>query len=305
MFMTTIRIEGPNVGGFETALGDGVLTIEIPDPVAPQPPVLESAPAAAPLRIGFHPTPAEYGVWLPKLPTPWFSRVFYKPGAGLPVWGGKAVLGLPAGTIRHISFKDRVPPAALAAFADSIPAAVEQVWLTWNHEGDINWAGDVDGYTNYWKMVRSTLDGHPARPKITLVNVHTQYASRMKRQAMDWRRFMLPGVADVDSWDCYRPDGADVYEAPETLLGLALAARREFGVRLHITEYGTHPTGWDTDGEAQATWYRESCEVMAKGGVEAVGFWCNIDGKLEYRPTKLAVLAEWRKLITEYNSVPA
>jgi hypothetical protein len=295
----TVTLSGPGADTALTALDEqGNLTITLRD--------TESAAAApappAPLRIGFHPTPAEYGTWLPKLPTPWFTRVFNPPGKGLPAWGGTAVTGLPAGTIRHISFKDRVSPAAITEFLDSIPASVPAVWLTWHHEGDIDWASDVAGYTNYWKLLRAVVDGHQAGPKVTLVNVHTQYASRYKRQAMDWRQFMLPDVADVDSWDCYRPVSPNVYEAPETLLGLALAARQEFGVRLHITEYGTHPTSWDSDGTGQATWYRESCEVMAAASVEAVGFWCNADGPLEYRPTKPAVLNEWKNLMTKYNS---
>lgn len=303
--MTVIRISGPGAATATTSVDNaGNLLITLADPPPPPAPqvVTESAAARAPLRIGYHPAPGEYKVWLPQLPTPWFSRVFHPAGAGLPVWGGPAINGLPTATIRHISFKDRVAPAIISMFLDSIPASVDQVWLTWHHEGDINWADDVPGYAGYWKLLRKTVDAHPYRPRVTLVNVHTQYASRYKRQAMDWRRFMLPDCADVDSWDCYRTETPDVYEAPETLLGLPLTARQEFGVRTHITEYGTHPTSWDKDGTAQATWYRESCQVMAAAGVEAVGFWCNIDGKREYRPTKPAVLEAWRSLITKYNS---
>lgn len=303
--MTSIHITGPRAADATAAVAaDGTVTITIPDPpAAPAGRPTESAPARL-LRVGFHPTPAEYGTWLPKLPTPWFTRVFYSPGKGLPLWGGQAITGLPATTIRHISFKDRVPAPAIKAFLDSIPAAVEQVWLTWFHEGDIDWAGDVDGYTNYWKLLRAAVDDHPASHKVTLVNVHTQYASRYKRSAMDWRRFMLPGVAHVDGWDCYRPAVPDVYEAPEALLGLPLTARREFGVRTHITEFGTHPATWDADGAGQAQWYRESLAMMDAAGVEAVGLWCNADGKLEYRPTKQKVIDEWRRLIVQYNAVP-
>lgn len=303
--MTTIRISGPNASAATLSIdnaGNAIITIPGQESavVAPVPPA--DVFAKPPLRIGFHPTPDEYQTWLPKLPTPWFSRVFYPPGKGLPAWGGRAITGLPAATIRHVSFKDRIAPAAIAAFLSSIPGSVPAVWLTWNHEGDINWADDIAGYTNYWKLLRAAVDAHPNRPKITLINVHTQYASRYKRQAMDWRAFMLPDVADVDSWDCYRPASPDVYEAPETLLGLALAAKQEFGVRLHITEYGTHPATWDTDGAAQAQWYRESCEVMSAAGVEAAGFWCNVHGNFEYRPTKPIVLATWNTLMTTYNA---
>lgn len=301
--LTTIKIAGPHATEATASFGDGAMTITIPDP----PPVAVSQPAApAPLRIGFHPTPAEYGTWFPKLPKPWFTRVFIAPGAGLKPWGGNAITGLPSGTIPHISFKDRVPPATITAFLDSIPATVPKVWLTWHHEGDIDWAADIAGYVNYWKLLRSTVDAHPTRPKVSLINVHTQYPSRVKRQAMDWRRFMLPDVADFDSWDCYRPDAVDAYEAPEALLGLPLTARREFGVRTHITEYGTHPVkgSWDADGTWQATWYRESCALMQRAGVEAVGFWCNVDGALEYRPTKPKVLEAWKGLISQYNAAP-
>jgi len=297
----TIRIEAPNIGEATAALdGDRALVVNIPEPAAR---AAADESAKVPLRIGFHPTPSEYGIWLTKLPTPWFTRVFFPPGRSLPAWGGNAINGLPATTIRHISFKDRVAPAVIVAFLNSIPASVAQVWLTWNHEGDIDWAGDIDGYINYWKMLRDTVDGHPARPRITLINVHTQYAARYKRQQMDWRAFMLPGVADVDSWDCYRPAIPDVYEAPEALLGLALTAGAEFGVRTHITEFGSHLTSWDTDGTGLATWYREACSVMDDAGVEAVGFWCNVDGKLEYRPMKAALLAQWKTLMTKYNAV--
>jgi hypothetical protein len=305
--MTSIQITGPRAADATAQVdADGTVTITIPDRPA-LPAVagrVESAPAA-PLRVGLHPTPAEYGTWLPRLPTPWFTRVFNPPGKGLPPWGGKAVMDLPEQTIRHVSFKDRVPPAGIRAFLDSIPVSVPAVWLTWFHEGDIDWAHDVAGYTNYWRMLRAACDDHPNRPKVTLVNVHTQYASRLKRSAFNWRAFMLPDVADVDGWDCYRPQTPDVYEAPEALLGLPLTARREFSVRVHITEFGTHPASWDTDGAAQAQWYRESLAVMAAAGVEAVGLWCNIDGKLEYRPKKPAVLEEWRRLMVQYNTPAA
>lgn len=298
---TSVKITAPRAMEATASFGDGAMTITIPDPQAA---VVGAAPTPPRLRIGFHPTPAEYGVWFPRLPQPWFTRVFIPAGSGLKPWGGPAIAGLPAGTIPHISFKDRVPAATIRAFLDSIPATVPQVWLTWHHEGDIDWAADVAGYVNYWKLLRAAVDAHPARPKITLINVHTQYPSRVKRQAMDWRRFMLPDVADVDSWDCYRPDAVDAYEAPEVLLGLPLAAKREFGVRTHITEYGTHPVkgSWDADGTWQALWYQESCALMRREGVEAVGFWCNVDGALEYRPTKAKVLEVWRSLISQYNT---
>ncbi len=299
--MTSIKLTGAAlVGAHTTVVGDSI-TITLADP-PPSPAVPEAARVKAPLRIGLHPTPGEYTRWLPKLPTPWFTRVFYPVGKGLPTWGGKAISELPAQTIRHVSFKDRVPPAAIVAFLDSIPADVPEVWLTWHHEGDINWAGDVPGYTGYWKLLHDTVAGHPARPKVTLINVHTQYASRYKRQEIDWRHFVLPAFADVDAWDCYRPQQPDVYEAPEALLGLPMAAMREFGVRVHITEYGTHPTSWDLDGTAQAQWYWESCAVMATAGVEAVGFWCNVDGACEYRPIKAKVLEAWTQLMNGYNS---
>lgn len=292
---TIIQLTGRLLAGSHAQVDGDTVTITVPE-------ASQVRPARRPLRIGFHATPAEYSTWLPKLPVPWFSRVFHPGGKGLPPWGGLATMGLPPTTIRHISFKDRVSPAGINTFLDSIPADVVEVWLTWYHEGDINWAGDVDGYVNYWRLLSHTVRAHRNAAKVTLVNVHTQYASRYKRQAMDWRRFMLPELADVDSWDCYRPRNPDVYEAPETLLGLALAAQREFDVRTHITEYGSHPASWDTDGAGQAQWYRESCAVMAAAGVEAVGFWCNVDGQFDYRPIKPAVLAEWTSLMNRYNN---
>jgi hypothetical protein len=302
--MTEFRITGPGAAGATLSVDNaGTAIVTLPDPAPAPAPAAAAAAAKEPLRIGFHPTPAEYPKWFAALPTPWFTRVFNPAGKGLPPWKSQAVTRLPAGTIPHVSWKDRVPASTIRTFCDSIPAAVPAVWLTWFHEGDIDWAGDVDGYTNYWKLVQAAVDDHPARMKITLVNVHTQYASNYKRSALDWRRFMLPDVADVDGWDCYRPASPDVYSAPEALLGLPLAAQREFGVRVHITEYGTHPAAGDTDGARQAEWYRTSCEIMASAGVEAVGFWCNADGQLEYRPTKPAVLAEWTSLMNRYNTV--
>lgn len=300
--MTEIRITGPTAGRLTTTIdaATGAAVITLPDPAAPPaPPPLAAAVAEPkpPLRIGYHPTPAEYPKWFAALPKPWFTRVFNPPGKGLPPWKAQP---LPPGTIPHVSWKDRVPASTIRAFCDSVQ---RPTWLTWFHEGDIDWADDVDGYINYWKLVRSVVDAHPARMMLTLVNVHTQYASNYKRAAFDWRRFVLPDVADVDGWDCYRPAAPDVYSAPEALLGIPLAAQREFGVRVHITEYGTHPAAGDTDGARQAEWYRTSCQIMASAGIEAVGFWCNADGQLEYRPTKPAVLAEWKSLLDSYNRV--
>jgi hypothetical protein len=276
------------------------MVIEIPDPPTPTPSV--PMPPVAP-QIGVSVKPEEYGTWYPRLPGVAFARVFAGPGKGLPSWKSQAMMGLPANAIRHVSHKDKLTPSMLASYWDGIPANTH-LWHTFRHEPEPDM--DPGEFRAYWQQLRQVADDHPKRLQITLVNVHTLWASRHKR-GVDWRQWMLPEAADVDGWDCYRDTDFEAYEPAESLLGLPVNAAAEFGLlRWSIPELGATRCTWDLTGEARARWFRDCVRFAGTYGCEAVGLWCSQKTQngqtYDYRPHDTATLAAWQQVIGASNA---
>lgn len=297
--MTSVRITATD-GQSATVLRDtdGAIVVSLSAPAAPPtPPTPPAPPPVPPTLIGLNvkATTADYGTWFPKLPGARFSRVFSGPGKGLPSWTGQAVTGLPAGCIPHVSWKDVVSATALEAFFDGVPAA--GAWVTYFHEPE----PDVDPavWRAYWRTLRSVRDNHRNRDRIRLVNIHTLWPSRHK-PGVDWRAWMLPGIADVDGWDCYRDTTFDVYEPVESALALPWQAAAEFGQPWSMPELGSTLCTWDNSGAGRAKWYTDAAAYAGKRGCEAIGLWCsgNTTGTLDYRPNDRATLTAWQGLLT-------
>ena len=271
--------------------------LSLPDPAA--------AAAARPMLVGLNVAPDSYADWLPRLPTPAFTRVFFPPKAGLSSVKSAAIAKLPAATIPHISHKDAVAMKTVDAYWSAWPAG-RKLWWTYRHEAE----PDVDnaGYVRYWTELRRLRDGHPRAADITLVNIHTLYASRWKT-TVDWRAWMLPDVADVEGWDCYPPTNFKTYEPPESMLGLPIQAAAEFGTRWSLPELGTTRRAFDSTGQARADWFTLALRLADAAGCEAVGLWCSketVDGKLlDFRPTDPVTFAAWRVAMATYNSAAA
>lgn len=278
--------------------GPAAATLAVPDPPGPPRP-------ARPMVVGLNVAPEAYGEWFPKLPTPAFSRVFSPPGSGLPDPRGTKIAKLPAGTIPHASHKDAVAMKTVDAYWSAWPAG-RKLWWTYRHEAE----PDVDNaaYLRYWTELRRLRDGHPRAADITLVNIHTLYASRWKA-TVDWRAWMLPDVADVEGWDCYPPTNFKTYEPPESMLGLPIQAAAEFGTRWSLPELGTTRRAFDSTGQARADWFTLALRLADAAGCEAVGLWCSketVDGKLlDFRPTDPVTFTAWRVAMATYNSAAA
>ncbi|MDP8971172.1 MAG: hypothetical protein M3N52_11905 [Actinomycetota bacterium] len=252
------------------------------------------------MDVGLNVKPTEYDQWFPLLPGVRFCRVFSGPGRGLPNLSGGAIRRLPPGCLPHISHKDEVPIREVEAFWSALPAAppCRRYRWTFRHEGE-----DYDRarYHAYWRELRKARDGHPRCAEIELVAIHTLYASRYKVD-VEWRRWMLPGVADTDGWDCYPPTAFPSYEPPESLFGLPVAAAREFGMPLSIPEWGATLRGGDT-GARRARWFAEGAAFLGAQGCTAVGLWCSYEKtngrSYDYRPDG-ATLAVWQEIVAAH-----
>lgn len=246
--------------------------------------------------IGLNVTPREYGRWHPRLPGAAFCRVFSPRGSGLPKWSATAITSLPPGCIPHVSFKDRVAPADLSAWFTDLPTAVPEVWVTHHHEPEPD--VDPDAWRTYWRTLRRVRDDNPHAARIRLVNIHTLWPSRHKH-GVNWRTWMLPGVADVDGWDCYRDTTFDAYEPVESALALPWQAANEFGTPWSIPELGATLCTWDGLGDGRAAWFRAAAAYARTYGCEAIGLWCsgNTTGTLDYRPVDGPTLTTWRALL--------
>lgn len=256
------------------------------------------------MTVGVDVKPAEYQTWFPRFPGAAYTRVFIAPGGGPPTWNRPAITKLPATvTTIGVSWKDAVPVKQVVAFADQLPARL-RVDLTWRHEPEPDWP--LDQYRTGWRQIAGALAGHPHRDRIRLVNIHTLWASRHKR-AVDWRAWMLPGVADVEGWDCYRDTAFDAYEPPESLLGLPYLASVEFDTRWAVPELGATRTTWDTSGGSRAQWFLDCAGFAARNGCEALGLWCSnaqTESSLDYRPADQATAGAWTTIMAGPSPAP-
>jgi hypothetical protein len=252
-------------------------------------------PDLPPMLVGLNIAPPEYGQHAHAFPGVGVARVFGAPGKGVPAWTSAAMMGLPAGAIPHVSFKDwpSMPASMLLPWLDAIPAD-RRVWLTYHHEPE----GDMDPglYRSRWAQLREIADGHHARPRVTLVSIQTLYPARRKALGA-WRDWWAP-AADVMGWDCYSETTFDCYEPAPSLLGLPAAAAAEAGVRWMVPELGAVRATWDTDGRARAAWIAECVAYLRAHGCEAVSWWCaaGSNGK-SYHLDDPASAAAWRDVI--------
>lgn len=223
------------------------------------------------------------------------TRVFGPPGKGIPAWGGTTLQAVPAGVIPHVSFKDW-DMAAVLTWADAIPPGRAEVWLTYNHEPE----GDMDPavYRQRWVALADALAGHPARPRLRLVPIHTQYWSRHKGQWTDW----WPAGAGTDyiGWDCYNEVGPDRYEDPATFVELPIRAAAQAGVPLVIPELGAVRTSTDPDGTGRAAWILAVADRLQAAGCRAASWWCakGTNGLSYHLDTDPAGVAAWRYITT-------
>lgn len=249
------------------------------------------------MQVGVDVKPLEYATWFRQFPHATYSRVFIPIGGGPPTWGRQAIDLLPASvTTVGVSWKDAVPVASVVAFADRVPAGMS-VDLTWRHEPEPDWP--LAPFRTGWKQIRAALDGHPNRARIRLVNIHTLWASRHKA-GIDWRAWMLPGVADVEGWDVYRDTTFDCYEPPESILGLPMLAAAQFGTRWMLPELGATRCTWDTTGAARGKWFLDCADFAGRHGCETIGLWCSnaqTESSLDYRPADKPTAAAWQTIM--------
>lgn len=279
--------------------GAGIITLRPPTPTGPPP-----APVPVPvpkIEVGVDVAPAEYGYWYPQFPQAKFGRVYSPEGSGLPNLKGPAVAKL--GRTPWISFKDPVAIADVIALWTAARALVPKgtrIRCTFRHEGE-NYPIDV--HRSYYRTLRAARDDHGFGDLITLTDIRTLYACRFK-SGVDWREWMLPGVVDEVSWDCYAPTEWPTYEPVESLFGLPIASSREFDMPLSIAEFGAVRRN-DPDGTRRGAWLGAGVDYLAANGCRAVGLWCSKEtdksgNVLDYRPTTPAELQQWKTIVSKY-----
>jgi hypothetical protein len=246
--------------------------------------------------VGVDIAPSQYQTWWPKFAGATYTRVFIPPGGGAPKWNRQAIVGLPEHVTRlGVSWKDSVPVASVVGFVDKLPPGL-RLDLTWRHEPEPD--VPVAEFRTGWAQLAAALDGHPFRDRVRLVNIHTLWASRHK-PGIDWRAWMLPGVADVEAWDCYRDTKFDAYEPPESLFGLPYLAAQEFGTGWAVPELGATRCTWDKTGAGRATWFVDCARFADQFGAETLGLWCSTaqtESTMDYRPYDRATLTAWQAL---------
>ncbi len=260
------------------------------------------------MGVGVNLPQAEYSRWFPKFTTPpAFTRTFFPPGKPLGIT--PAITGLPAGTLPWASHKDEEPVQKVGAFWTkllALPAVAAEVAkgrkvpYTFRHEGEDY---PLQKWLAYWRDIRRMWEDHPQRDAIELVNIHTLYPSRWKT-GVNWRQWMLPGVAHIDGWDCYPPSNFPSYEPPQSLFGLPVAAAREFGMPFCIPEWGSGLRAGDR-GPARAAWFTDGLQFLEVSGCRYVGLWCSTEtlgGQyVDYRPTDKETLQVWNDALRIYR----
>lgn len=259
---------------------------------------VESGSTVRPMEVGANISPDEYQDFFPRFKVPpAFTRVFFPNGKGLAPVKAPAIANLPAGTLPWCSHKDEVPVREVGAYwtklLDAVkPAPGRVLRWTFRHEGEDY---PRDKYMAYWRDLRLMWNDHPAQARIELVNIHTLYPSRWKI-GVNWREWMLPGIAHVDGWDCYPPQNFPSYEPPESLFGLPLSASYEFGMPFAIGEWGTNLRAGDS-GAKRAAYMTEGLTWLAARGCRAVGLWGSkeeLGGQfVDYRPSDKHTLGAW------------
>jgi hypothetical protein len=260
---------------------------------------------AGPMHVGVNPRYDEYALWFGKFTAPpAYTRVFSAPGEGLAPINGARVGGIPSDTIPWISHKDEVPITEVVDYWSRLiearaPSSNRPLRWTFRHEGEDS---DHTRWTAYWRDLRLAWEDFERRDLVELVNIHTLYPSRWSVTVTNWRRWMLPQAAHLDGWDCY--PSREVYEPPGSLLGLPVAASREFGMPYCVPELGSPLRGGDT-GALRAAWFTECLDYLAATGCRYVGFWCSketLGGKIvDYRPHDTPTLAAWNAAFAKYR----
>jgi hypothetical protein len=111
---------------------------------------------------------------------------------------------------------------------------------------------------------------------------------------------MLPGVADVEGWDCYRDTAIDAYEPPESLFGLPYLAAVEFGTSWAVPELGATRTTWDRSGSSRGLWFQDCAAFCSRHNCEALGLWCSnaqTESSLDYRPADQPTATAWTMIM--------
>jgi hypothetical protein len=271
----------------DPSLPAGQIRVDLPVDAAVRP-----GPAGPP-KIGLSVGVGEYPTWHDlRLPGAAFGRAFSQPGDGLPSWTSPAVKGL---TSRRItvwaSAKDRAKGSHYERLFDGVPADAELI-ITHHHE-PIADGIDPAAYDAEYRMIRSVADGHTNRPRIHIFSVLEAHAMRFKE--LDWRRYVAAAHVDGVGFDVYLRE--DLWEAPESAIGMCALAADEFGLaRRSLTEFGA-----STKYPDRGAWIRDGVAAADLAGFESVGLWASkrtFKGKpLDYRPTDQPTLTAFRDLL--------
>lgn len=269
------------------------------------------------MRLGVNATPTELATTLATFPGIASCRVFAPVGAGIPSWTRNAAMRLLRE--RRItawpSFKDWTTDdeatAMITAWLDSMPTDVPEVWLTYHHEPENNFAYSRE-YRRRWILLARIVRAHRNGGRVKLVPIHTHYPSRHKigdKYSEDWTKWagvwqqwtpLNPDgsyVGDFMGWDCYLESTAKQYEDPQTFFRIPLSAAYSTGVPLVLPEWGALRIPTDTTGTGRADWMEAGANHLRVNGVELVNWWhATGTGGHDYRLDDAGIRL-WNRLI--------
>lgn len=218
---------------------------------------------------------------------PAFSRVFFRPGAGLRPLTDPAIAGLPATTVPWISHKDPVPIDQVVAYWAALGPGLypgKRLRWTYYHEAAGAGAPNANDFLSYWRNLQAAAEDFPL---LQLVQIQSNYAMRW-RVDTEWDRWLIHGVAL--GFDCY-PMARLRYEPPESMFGLLQHAAQVCGdVQFGAPELGADPR----PGQLRGEWLSECVEYLGGVGASFVGLW---GSGAAYAPGDVETLNAFRRIL--------
>lgn len=165
----------------------------------------------------------------------------------------------------------------LGSFLDFVERKRLRVSVIYFHEAQAAWfrerdpAAEPSAYAKAYDAYREVIDGHPARPRVTLeknLMWYWQHFNTGRHPGSDWRYYVhADDPADVLSWDTYTfpgvPPRFEYYSTPDEFFRYARDAWKRYGLAWGVGEIGSTvqdgvgaQRSWDPGGARFVAWVR-------------------------------------------------
>ncbi len=242
----------------------------------------EPAAEVAGLELGVSVDPTEYESRLPAHEGAFGpSRVFWKPGAGLPSWDDSRVRRIKAvDERRRLSFcfkdwqSDAFVRTGVRALIERARTDGETFDLAHMHE-----PGPKDFDPREWRRRQFVLD--------EWIGDDTDVCTLTPTEALQWVMSNKDGKGKGDlsiyyagvgvpSIDCYWDSWADEYPSAAAFLAPALRLQDAAGKPVRLPEFGGARIKSDTSGAGRAALITAVCDLARAEGVALISYWDDI-----------------------------